>query len=82
MGSKCDGPCSRPESETIHYSVVERLTGDFAVRIDDLILRFRKDREGRYPPPLIFWNDEVTARLPPKSLRNKDLYLKYSGIRS
>ena len=46
MGSKCDGPCSRPESETIHYSVVERLKGDFAVRIDDLILRFRKDREG------------------------------------
>jgi hypothetical protein len=39
------GPCSRPESETIHYSVVERLTGDFAVLIDDLILRFRKDRE-------------------------------------
>jgi hypothetical protein len=39
------GPCSRPESERIHYSVVERLTGDFAVLIDDLILRFRKDRE-------------------------------------
>src|SRR5208282_788658 len=25
------------------------------------------------PPPVIFWNDEVRARLPPKSLRNKDL---------
>ena len=46
------GPCPGPESETIHYSVVERLTGDFAVLIDDLILRFRKDREGRFPSPL------------------------------
>jgi hypothetical protein len=37
----------------------------------------------RVPPsPPVFWNDEVRARLPPKSLRNKDLYAKYSGIRS
>ena len=34
------------------------------------------------PLPLVFWNDGVTARLPSKSLRNKDLYVKYSGIRS
>jgi hypothetical protein len=61
------GPCSRPESERIHYSVVERLTGDFAVLIDDLILRFRKDREVDaqvVTPPLIFWNDEVTTDHP------------------
>jgi hypothetical protein len=35
-----------------------------------------------YPLPLIFWNDGVRARLPPRSLRNKDLYVKYSEIRT
>jgi hypothetical protein len=36
----------------------------------------------RVPPsPLIFWNHEITATLPSKSLRNKDLHVKYSGIR-
>ncbi len=34
------------------------------------------------PSPLIFWNHEIRATLPPKSLRNKDLYAKYSGQRS
>ena len=37
---------------------------------------------GYTPSPSIFWNHGVTAGLPPKSLRNKDLYVKYSGIRS
>jgi hypothetical protein len=37
----------------------------------------------RYTPlPPVFWNDGVTARLPPKSRSLKDLYVKYSGIRS
>ena len=37
----------------------------------------------RYPPSRsIFWNDGVRAGLPSKSLRNKDLYVKSSGIRS
>ena len=34
------------------------------------------------PPPLIFWNHGVRARLPSKSLRNKDLCVKYSGIKT
>jgi hypothetical protein len=34
------------------------------------------------PLPLVFWNDGVTAGLPSKSLENKDLYAKYSGIRT
>jgi hypothetical protein len=37
---------------------------------------------GGIPFPPIFWNDEVTARLPQKSLSNRDLHVKYSGIRS
>ena len=37
----------------------------------------------RYTPlPLIFWNHGVAATLPSKSLRNKDLYVKYSEIRT
>jgi hypothetical protein len=35
-----------------------------------------------YTLPSILWNQWVTARLPSKSLRNKDLRLKYSKIRS
>jgi hypothetical protein len=31
---------------------------------------------------VIFWNHGVTDGLPSKSLRNKDLHVKYSGIRS
>ena len=37
---------------------------------------------GRSPFPRILWNHGVRGGLPPKSLRNKDLYVKYSGIRS
>jgi hypothetical protein len=33
-------------------------------------------------PLLIFWNHGVRARPPSKSLRNKDLHVKYSGIRT
>ena len=34
------------------------------------------------PSPLIFWNLGMRARPPPKSLRNKDLYAKYSRQRT
>jgi hypothetical protein len=47
------------------------------------VSRSGNDLINEYPPsPLIFWNDGVRGGLPPKSLRNKDLYAKYSGIRS
>jgi hypothetical protein len=34
------------------------------------------------PSSLIFWNHGVRARLPSKSLRNKDLHVKYSEIKT
>jgi hypothetical protein len=34
------------------------------------------------PSPLVFWNHKVRAGLCAKSFRTKDLYAKYSGIRS
>ena len=43
---------------------------------------YRSATLGYTPLPPVFWNLWVRARLPSKSLRNKDLYAKYSGQRS
>ncbi len=38
--------------------------------------------KGYPPPPVIFWNHGVTATLPSKSLRDKELCVKYCGIKT
>ena len=68
-GACSDGKCGLQENRG-HASVF------------NFFPKWRCGLSGIPPSPLIFWNDGVRARPPPKSLRNKDLYVKYSGIRS